>query len=244
MEHNTKHNIVASELEQVKKLESEIAVTDGDVLQKRLEQGRLLASLKNNVQGIEVWDRFVPDRLQMSRKTADNIINVAKWYVAHFDDGRADKEAHLAEIKQTGARSEYRHDGFSSFNAIYELLSKRARKVMAASKPRKEGEGKPKTSKPRKLTQKQQFILLRNDNQKLIHVVKGFDPQHPILTEINVSILPETQPKPDPVNGRRSGGSPAKKAGAGKSKKAAPGGQTKDTQPTPDQAMDDRLAAD
>ena len=50
------------------------------------------------------------------------IINVAKWYVAHFDDGRADKEAHLAEIQQTGGKCEYRHDGFTSFNAVYELL--------------------------------------------------------------------------------------------------------------------------
>jgi hypothetical protein len=242
VESNAKHNIVASELERVKKLESEIAVTDGEVLQKRLEQGRLLASLKNNVQGIEVWDRFVPDRLQMSRKTADNIINVAKWYVAHFDDGCADKEAHLAEIKQTGGKCEYRHDGFTSFNAIYELLSKRARKVKAELKPAKEGQGKPKTSKPRKLTQKQQFVLLQNDNQKLIHVVKGFDPKHPILSEINVSILPETQQETDAGKPKRSGTSTTKKPAKGK--KATTDGQPKDTQPTPDQVVDDRLAAD
>ena len=244
MEPNAKHNIVSAELEQVKKLEIEIAVTDGDVLQKRLEQGRLLASLKNNVQGIEVWDRFVPDRLQMSRKTADNIINVAKWYVAHFDDGRADKEAHIAEIKQTGGKCEYRHDGFTSFNAIYELLSKQARKVKAASKPAKESRAKPKTTKPLKITQKQKLVLLENDNARLVRAIRSLDPQHPVLTEVNISILPDTQPARDVGRQKRSGGSPAKKAGVGKSKKAASGGQVSDIRPTPDQAMDDRLAAD
>ena len=74
MEPDGKHNIVAVELEQVKKLEGEIAVTDSDILQKRLEQGRLLASLKNNVQGIETGRRGPPN-LDFSRKTADNYIS-------------------------------------------------------------------------------------------------------------------------------------------------------------------------
>jgi hypothetical protein len=242
VEPNAKHNIVAVELEQVKKLEGEIAVTDSDILQKRIEQGRLLASLKNNVQGIETWQAWTAKNLDFSRKTADNYIALSRWYVAHFDDGCADKEAHLAEIKQTGGKCEYRHDGFTSFNAVYEMLSKRARKVKAELKPAKEGKAKPKATKPHKLTQKQQFIILRNDNQKLIHVVKSFDPQHPVLAEVHMSIPPETQPKPDTVKGKGSGGSPAKKPVKGK--KAPTGGQVVDTQPTPDPVGDDRLAAD
>jgi hypothetical protein len=83
VETNAKHNIVTAELEQVKKIESEIATTDSDVLQKRLEQGTLLASLKNHTQGIEVWEKWVPANLGFSRTNADNYINIAKWYVAH-----------------------------------------------------------------------------------------------------------------------------------------------------------------
>jgi hypothetical protein len=242
VEHNARHNIVASELEQVKKIESEIAVTDGDVLQKRLEQGRLLSSLKNNIQGIEIWEKWVPANLGMSRKNADNYINISKWFVAHFDDGRADKEAHLAAIQKDGGKCEYRHDGYASFNAVYELLSKRARKVKAALKPAKEGRTKAMAAKPPKITQKQKLMLLQSDNQKLIHVVKDFDPKHPILSEINVSLLPESQPARDVGKPKRSVGASAKKAAKGK--KPPTDGQVGDNQPTPDQVMDDRLAAD
>lgn len=236
VETNAKHNIVISELQQVQKIEDEIAATDGDVLQKRLEQGRLLASLKNNTQGIEPWEAWVCKNLTFSRKTADNIINVAKWYVAHFDDGRADKEAHLAEIKQTGGKCEYRHDGFTSLNAIYEILSKRARKIKAELKPAKEGKAKPKATKPLKISQKQRLVLLQNDNAKLVQVVQSFDPKHPILSEINLTNLPESQPKPDPVKGKRSGGSTAKKPVKGKKVAVTPGA-------IPDQVGEDRLAA-
>jgi hypothetical protein len=239
---NAKHNVVVDELQQVKKIEDEIAATDGDVLQKRLEQGRLLASLKNNTQGIEPWEAWTAKNLDFSRKTADNIINVAKWYVAHFDDGRADKEAHLAEIKQTGGKCEYRHDGFTSLNAIYEMLSKRARKAKAALKPAKESKAKTKTSKPQKLTRKQELVLLQNNNAKLIQVVKSFDPKHPVLAEVNISILPEDLPKPDVAKQKPSGGLLAKKPT--KVKKAPTGGQIKDTRPTPNPVGDDRLAAD
>ena len=77
MEHNSKHNIVTAELEQVKKIEIEIASHDNDVLQKRLEQGRLLASLKNNTQGIEAWEKWRAQQiLRFSRKTADNYISL------------------------------------------------------------------------------------------------------------------------------------------------------------------------
>jgi hypothetical protein len=243
MQPNAKHNIVSAELEQVKKLEGEIAISDNDVLQKRLEQGRLLASLKDNTQGIEPWEKWVPANLGMSRKNADNYVNLAKWYVAHFDDGRADKEAHLSAITQNGSRCEYRHDGYTSLNAVMELLSKRARKVKAL-KPAEENVKKPKASKPPKITQKQKLVLLENDNAKLVRAVQSLDPKHPVLAEVNLSILPDTQPKPDVGKQKRAGGAPAKKVGAGKSKKVASGGQVADTRPTPDQAMDDRLAAD
>jgi hypothetical protein len=237
IETNAKHNIVTAELEQVKKIENEIAVTDSDVLQKRLEQGKLLASLKNNVQGIEIWEKWVPANLGFSRKNADNYINLSRWYVAHFEDGRADKEAHLAEIKQIGTKNKYRHDGYTSWNAVYELLSIRFRKVKAESKPHKDGKAKPKAAKPQKLTQKQQFILLRNDNAKLVEVVQSLDPQHPILGEINMLILPEAQPKPDPVKGKRSGGSPAKKVVRVKK------GAVVTPDAIPEQVGEDRLAA-
>jgi hypothetical protein len=231
LEHNSKHNIVTAELEQVKQIESEIAMSDSDVLQKRLEQGRLLASLKNNVQGIEVWEKWVPANLGFSRKNADNYVNLAKWYIAHFDDGTADKEAHLAAIKQAGGRCEYRHDGFTSFNSVYELLSKRARKVKAASMPAKKGRTKAKATKPPKISQKQKLVLLVNDNAKLVRAVQSLDPKHPILSEINMSILPEGKSKPDLKQRKRSGGSPAKKPMKGK--KAA----------TPEVITEDRLAA-
>jgi hypothetical protein len=241
MEPDGKHNIVAVELEQVKKLEGEIAVTDSDILQKRLEQGRLLASLKNNVQGIETWQAWTAKNLDFSRKTADNYIALSRWYVAHFDDGRADKEAHLAEIKETGGKSRYRHDGYTSFNAVYELLSIRSRKMKAASKPAKDDRTKAKAAKPPKITQKQKLVLLENDNTKLIQVVKSFDPKHPVLAEINVSLLPDSPPARDVVPQKRSGSSSAKKPAKGK--KPPTDGQVGDNQPTPDQVADDRLAA-
>jgi hypothetical protein len=225
---NSKHNIVVDELEKVKTIEGEVAASDDDVLQKRLEQGKLLASLKNNTQGIEPWEQWVPANLGFSRKNADNYINLSKWYVAHFDDGRADKQAHLAAIKGTGAKAEYRHDGITSFNAVYEILSKRARKVKTALKPHKAGET-TKVPKPKKLTQKQTFLVLRNDNTKLFRAVQIIDPKHPVLSEINLSILPEGRPTSEQT---LSGGSSAKKVG--KSKKTA----------TADQIADDRLAAD
>ena len=158
----------------------------------------------------------------MSRKSADNYINLSRWYVAHFDDGRADKESHLAAIQQNGGRCEFRHDGFTSFNAVYELLSKRARKVKAALKPAKKGKATPKPEKPQKLTQKQQFILLRNDNQKLVQVVQSLDPQHPVLAEVNMSILPEGKPTLDVGKPKRSGGSPAQNAMKGKKETVTP----------------------
>jgi hypothetical protein len=225
---NSKHNIVVDELEKVKTIEGEIATSNDDVLQKRLEQGKLLASLKNNTQGIEPWEQWVPANLGFSRKNADNYINLSKWYVAHFDDGRADKQAHLAAIKETGGKVEYRHDGITSFNAVYEILSKRARKVKTALKPHKAGET-TKVPKPKKLTQKQTLLVLRNDNTKLFRAVQSIDPKHPVLSEINLSILPEGRPTSDQT---RSNGSPAQKVG--KSKKTA----------TADQTADDRLAAD
>ncbi len=46
MKNSSKHNVVIDELEQVKKIESEIANNDNDVLQKRLEQGRLLTAVR------------------------------------------------------------------------------------------------------------------------------------------------------------------------------------------------------
>jgi hypothetical protein len=242
VEPNAKHNIVSAELERVKKLEDEIAVTDSDILQKRIEQGRLLASLKDNTQGTEVWEKWVPANLGMSRKNADNYINLSKWYFAHFDHGKADKEAHIAEINKTGGKCEYRHDGYSSLNAVMELLSKRARKVKAASKPAKEGRTKAKAGKPPKITQKQKLILLENDNAKLVRAVRSLDPQHPVLTEVNMSILPETKPAPDVGKQKRSSGAAATKAAKGK--KPPTDGQVGDNQPTPDQAVDDRLAAD
>jgi hypothetical protein len=236
MEHNSKHNIVTVELEHVKQIESEIATTDSDVLQKRLEQGALLASLKNNTQGIEVWEKWVPANLGFSRKNADNYINLAKWHVAHFDAGRADKEAHLVAIKQAGGKCEYRHDGFTSFNSVYELLSKRARKVKAASKPAKKGQAKAKAAKPLKISQKQKLVLLQGDNEKLVRAVQSLDPKHPVLAEVNMSILPESQPKADPVKGKRSGGSPAKRPAKGKKAAVTP-------DVIPDQVGEDRLAA-
>ena len=51
-----------------------------------------------------------------------------------------------------------------------------------------------------------------------------------------MSILPETQPKPDPVKGKRSGGSPAKKPVKGKKVAVTPDA-------IPDQVGEDRLAA-
>jgi hypothetical protein len=236
MEHNSKHNIVAVDLEKVKQIESQIAMTDSDVLQKRLEQGKLLASLKNNVQGIEIWEKWVPANLGFSRKNADNYINLAKWYVAHFEDGRSDKEAHLAEIEQTGAKNKYRHDGYTSWNAVYELLSIRSRKVKAASKPAKKSDIKPKAAKPPKISQKQQLVPLQKDNAKLVQVVQSLDPQHPVLAEVNMSILPVTQPKPDVGKQKRSGGSPAKKA-----VKAKKGAVKPDA--IPEQVGEERLAA-
>jgi hypothetical protein len=242
VEPNAKHNIVAVELEQVKKLEGEIAVTDSDILQKRIEQGRLLASLKNNVQGIETWQAWTAKNLDFSRKTADNYIALSRWYVAHFDDGCSDKEAHLAEIKETGGKSRYRHDGYTSFNAVYELLSIRSRKMKAASKPAKDDRTKAKAAKPLKITQKQKLVLLENDNAKLVRAVRSLDPQHPVLTEVKMSILPETKPARDIGKQKRSGGAAATKAEKGK--KPPADGQVGDNQPTPDQVMDDRLAAD
>jgi hypothetical protein len=242
VEPNAKHNIVAVELEQVKKLEGEIAVTDSDILQKRLEQGRLLSSLKNNIQGIEVWEKWVPANLGMSRKGADNYINLSKWYVAHFDDGRADKEAHLAAIQQDGGKCEYRHDGYTSFMAVYELLSIRSRKVKAASKPAKKGATKAKAVKSPKISQRQKLVLLENDNAKLVRAVQSFDAKHPVLAEINVSLLPDSPPARDVVPQKRSRSSSAKKPAKGR--KPPTHGQAGDNQPTPDQVVDDRLAAD
>jgi hypothetical protein len=66
--------------------------------------------------------------------------------------------------------------------------------------------------------------------------VQSLDPKHPILSEINVSILPETQPKPDTGKQKRAGGATAKKPV--KAKKAA---GTPDA--IPDQVGEDRLAA-
>jgi hypothetical protein len=235
MEHNSKHNVVTDEIEQVKKIEIDIASNDSDVLQKRLEQGRLLTSLKNNTQGIETWEKWVPANLGFSRKNADNYINLAKWHVAHFDAGRADKESHLAAIQQNGGRPEYRHDGFTSFNAVLEILSKRARKVKAETKPAKKDQAKAKTAKPLKITQKQKLFLLVNDNAKLVRAVQSLDPQHPVLAEVNMSILPEGKPTLVVGKPKRSGGSPAKKAVKGK--KAAP------PNPIPEQVADERLAA-
>jgi hypothetical protein len=142
------------------------------------------------------------------------------------------------EIKESGGKCEYRHNGFTSFNAVYELLSKQARKVKAALKPAKDAKGTAKVAKAPRVTQKQRLALLQNDNQKLVQVVQSFDPQHPILSEINVSILPETQPKPDLKQQKRARGATAKKAG--KAKEA--------TVVTPDAIPDqvggeDRLAA-
>jgi hypothetical protein len=77
---------------------------------------------------------------------------------------------------------------------------------------------------------------LQNDNQKLVQVVQSLDPQHPILSEINMSILPETQPKPEVGKQKRSGGATVKKLV--KAKKAA---VTPDA--IPDQPGEDRLAA-
>jgi hypothetical protein len=236
MKHNSKRNVVINELEQVKKIEGEITSNDNDVLQKRLEQGRLLASLKNNTQRIETWEKWVPANVGFSRKNADNYINLARWYVAHFDDGRTDKETHLAAIRQNGGRCEYRHDGNTSFNAVYELLSKRARKVKAESKPAKKGQSKAKAVKAPKITQRQRLVLLANDNAKLVSVVQSLDPKHPILSEINRSILPEQKQVPSPAKPKPSGGVAAKKASARK-KAAAP-------KRVGDQAEGDRLAAD
>jgi hypothetical protein len=165
----------------------------------------------------------------------DGFSRCARWYIAHFDDGRADKEAHLAAIQETGGKSEYRHDGFTSFFAVYELLSNRGRKVKAALKPAEKGQTKAKAVGPRNITQKQKLVFLQNDNAKLVNVVLSLDPKHPVLSEINRSILPESAPTPD--LGGRCGL-------AGSTKKATTRRKAAASKELGDQADGDRLAVD
>jgi hypothetical protein len=138
-----------------------------------------------------------PANLGFSRKDADDNINFAKWHVAYFDAGRADKEARLVTIQQDGGKCVYRHDGYTGFNAVLETLSKRATKVKAASKPAEKGQRTAKTAKPPKIIQKQKLVLLQTDNVKLLRAVQSFDPKHSILNEVNMSILPEGKPVRD-----------------------------------------------
>jgi hypothetical protein len=193
---NTKDNMIKNALEEVRQIERDIGDSEEQILERRIKQGKLLAELKDYTQGVEppvTWEVWVSSNLTYSRKTADNYINLSKWYLAHFEAGKADKEAYLANRKP-GDKQQYRHDGFTSFNAVLEILSKRARVVKAATKPAKKGNGKAKAPKPRKVSKKDKFDLFHRWSAKLYEVVKNSDPKNPVLAEIDTAILFDAEP--------------------------------------------------
>jgi hypothetical protein len=195
---NSKDNMIADALGRFLEIEGKIEGTEEQILLQRIEQGKALAELKEYTQGVEppiTWEAWVNGKLQCTRKTADNYINLARWYVPHFAAGKADKEKSLANRKE-GDKPEYRHDGFTSFNAVLEFLSKRARVVKALTKPVKEGTGKAKAAKPPKVSKKQKSEMIRKWSVNLYRVVQESDPKNPVLAAIDTAILFEDEPAP------------------------------------------------